>query len=138
MRTSTYPPLQVLGIGQMLATLLVLSLGRAFGIVKFPSFTPDVVRRIWPIPLFYLGNMLFGLGGTKELSLPMLTVLRRFSILMTMLGEYYLLNWKPKLSVQLSVYLMIFGALVAAFNDLAFNMTVSFGRGFLSGYYRDQ
>ena len=72
------------------------------------------------------GNMLFGLGGTKELSLPMLTVLRRFSILMTMLGEYYLLNWKPKLSVQLSVYLMIFGALVAAFNDLAFNLTVSY------------
>ena len=37
----------------------------------------------------YLGNMVFGLGGTQNLSLPMLTVLRRFSILMTMIGKFF-------------------------------------------------
>jgi solute carrier family 35 protein len=68
--------------------------------------------------------MLFGLGGTQELSLPMLTVLRRFSILMTMIGEFYLLKVYADMKVQLSVYMMIFGAVVAALNDLAFNLRV--------------
>ena len=75
--------------------------------------------------LFLPGNMLFGLGGTQELSLPMMTVLRRFSILMTMGAEFYILGYRPKTSVQLSVYMMIVGAVVASLNDLAFNLKVS-------------
>lgn len=116
-----FPSFQVLGLGQMLATLLVLSLGKWLKIITFPNLSKDVLRKIWPLPLFYIGNMLFGLGGTKELSLPMMTVLRRFSILMTMIGEFYLLKVNPDIKVQLSVYLMIFGAIVAACNDLAFS-----------------
>lgn len=116
-----FPSFQVLGLGQMTATLIVLSLGRWCKIIDFPKLSKDVLRKIWPLPLFYIGNMLFGLGGTKELSLPMMTVLRRFSILMTMIGEFYLLKVNPDIKVQLSVYLMIFGAIVAACNDLAFS-----------------
>lgn len=47
-------------------------------------------------------------------SLPMFTVLRRFSILMTMIAEFYILGINPSVAVQVSVYTMIFGALVAA------------------------
>ena len=78
----------------------------------------------FPFLLLCPGNLLFGLGGTKALSLPMMTVLRRFSILFTMFGELYILGCKPNASVQASVYMMIFGAIVAAANDLAFNLTV--------------
>ena len=78
---------QVLGIGQMLATIFILAVGKSFKIISFPDLSTETFRKIWPLPLMYLGNMVFGLGGTQNLSLPMMTVLRRFSILMTMIGK---------------------------------------------------
>ena len=43
---------------------------------------------------------------------------------MTMVGEFYILKVNPDIKIQLSVYLMIFGAIVAACNDLAFSLKV--------------
>jgi len=117
-----FPSFQVLGIGQMFSTILILLIARRLKIVSFPAFSISIVKKVFPLPLFYVGNMIFGLGGTQALSLPMMTVLRRFSVLMTMVLEYYILSVRPRTDVQLSVCLMIFGALVAAFNDLAFNL----------------
>jgi len=117
-----FPSFQVLGIGQMISTILILWISRRLKIVSFPPFSLSIVKKVMPLPLFYVGNMIFGLGGTQALSLPMMTVLRRFSVLMTMVLEYFILNVRPRFDVQLSVFLMIFGALVAAINDLAFNL----------------
>lgn len=118
----SFPSFQVLGIGQMLATISILFLARKLRYIEYPNLEATTCTKIWPLPLIYIGNMLFGLGGTKQLSLPMFTALRRFSILMTMIAEYYILGVKARLSIQLSVYTMILGAVVAAFNDLAFNL----------------
>ena len=120
----------------MLATILVLYSGKMLGKVSFPSLSSETFHKVWPLPLFYLGNLVFGLGSTQVLSLPMMTVLRRFSILMTLigssicllskakcecLGEYYILQSRASLSVCASVFLMILGAIVAAIDDLAFS-----------------
>ena len=117
-----FPSFQVLGIGQMISTIFILWISRRIDIVSFPNFSPSIVKEIWPLPLFYLGNMIFGLGGTQALSLPMNTALRRFSVLFTMILEYIILNVRPSFEIQLSVFAMIFGATVAALNDLAFNL----------------
>lgn len=116
-----FPSFQVLALGQMTVTVTALYASKKLRLLEFPNFDRTTIGKIWPLPLIHVGNMVFGLGGTKELSLPMFTALRRFSILMTMIAELYILNVKPKLSVQLAVYLMIVGALIAASNDLAFN-----------------
>ncbi|XP_065352336.1 UDP-sugar transporter UST74c [Cloeon dipterum] len=120
--TYKFPSVQFLGMGQMIATVVVLFVGKRLRIIQFPDFARDTFKKIWPLPLIYIGNMIFGLAGTQKLSLPMFTVLRRFSILMTMIAELYILNIKPSLAIQVSVYTMIAGAIVAASNDLAFNM----------------
>lgn len=121
--TYHFPSYQVLGLGQMAATIVILYISKRLGLLTFPQLDSSVFRKIWPLPVIYIGNLVFGLGGTKELSLPMLTVLRRFSILMTMIAELYFLGIRPSFAVQFSVYTMIAGAVVAASNDLAFSPT---------------
>ena len=77
---------------------------------------------MFPLPVFYVGNLVSGFIGTKRLSLPMFTVLRRFSILMTLFGEYYILKFIAPPAIVISVIAMVAGAIVAAVEDLAFDL----------------
>lgn len=120
--TYRFPSFLVLSIGQMTASIIVLGLAKQLGIITFPDLGRDTARKIFPLPLIYLGNMMFGLGGTQALSLPMFAALRRFSILMTMLLELKILGVRPTTPVQISVYSMVGGALLAASDDLSFNL----------------
>ncbi|XP_050730101.1 UDP-N-acetylglucosamine/UDP-glucose/GDP-mannose transporter-like isoform X1 [Eriocheir sinensis] len=120
--TYKFPSFQFVALGQMSATVLVLFTAKKLHVVDYPSFSLEIIPKIWPLPLLYVGNLIFGLGGTKRLSLPMFTVLRRFSILFTMIGEKLLLGVNPPLTVQLTVYMMILGSIIAAVNDLSFDI----------------
>ncbi|XP_055614231.1 uncharacterized protein LOC129760596 [Uranotaenia lowii] len=117
-----FPSFLVLSLGQLAASIIVLFVGKRLRIVKFPDLSKDIPRKIFPLPLIYLGNMMFGLGGTQALSLPMFAALRRFSILMTMILELRILGIRPTTAVQVSVYAMVGGALLAASDDLSFNL----------------
>lgn len=117
-----FPSFLMLSIGQMTACIVLLYFAKRFGLVSFPDLGRDTARKIFPLPLIYLGNMMFGLGGTQALSLPMFAALRRFSILMTMILELKILGVRPSTPVQISVYSMIGGALLAASDDLTFKM----------------
>ncbi|XP_042867545.1 UDP-sugar transporter UST74c-like isoform X1 [Penaeus japonicus] len=119
--TYKFPSFQFVALGQMTATVVVLFVAKRLKIVDYPEFTPDIVNKIWPLPLIYVGNLIFGLGGTKRLSLPMFTVLRRFSILFTMIGEKLILGNNPPFTIQLTVYTMILGSIIAALNDISFD-----------------
>lgn len=120
--TYKFPSFLVLTLGQLIASIIVLYSGSKLKIVTIPSYSKDLIRNIFPLPLIYLGNAVFGLGGTQALSLPMFAALRRFSILMTMFLEFYVLKVRPSTPVQLSVFAMVGGALLAASDDLSFNL----------------
>ena len=47
---------QVLGIGQMFSTILILLIARRLKIVSFPAFSISIVKKVFPLPLFYVGK----------------------------------------------------------------------------------
>lgn len=117
-----FPSFHILGIGQMLATIIILKIGKSLKLITFQNYSRDIPIKIWPLPILYIGNLICGLGGTKHLSLPMFTVLRRFTILMTLIGEYYVLNVVQNNVILMTIVCMVGGALIAASNDLAFDL----------------
>ncbi|CAI5442479.1 unnamed protein product [Caenorhabditis angaria] len=116
-----FPSFLFVGVGQMLATIAILFIARLFRLVQFPSLDSSIPRKIMPLPLLYFFNLISGLGGTQMINLPMFTVLRRFSILMTMILEFYILEVRASRAVKISVGLMILGSFIAAIYDLTFD-----------------
>ncbi|XP_045890314.1 UDP-N-acetylglucosamine/UDP-glucose/GDP-mannose transporter [Micropterus dolomieu] len=117
-----FPSYMCLGIGQMITTLVVLSAAKMSKTVQFQDCDRWIFFKIFPLPLLYVGNHLTGLASTKKLSLPMFTVLRKFTILMTMILEIYILRKTFPKHLVYSVVAIVLGAMVAASSDLAFDV----------------
>ncbi|XP_053323513.1 UDP-N-acetylglucosamine/UDP-glucose/GDP-mannose transporter [Spea bombifrons] len=120
--TYRFPSSSFLATGQMGFTILVLYIAKLNNMITFPDFDKQIPRKLFPLPLLYIGNHLTGLSSTQKLSLPMFTVLRKFSIPLTLILEMIVLRKRYSFSVVLSVTLIIVGALIAASFDLSFNL----------------
>lgn len=117
-----FPSFLTISIGQLEAAIIVLYIGKLVKIVSFPDYDNTIARKVMPLPFLHFANMATGLGGTQAMSLPMFTAIRRFSILLTMLFEFKMLGVKPSLAIQVSVWCMIGGAILAAIDDLSFTI----------------
>ncbi|NXK95350.1 S35D2 protein, partial [Formicarius rufipectus] len=118
----SFPSPVFLGIGQMAATILILYVSKLYNIVHFPDFDRSIPVKLFPLPLIYVGNHISGLSSTSKLSLPMFTVLRKFTIPLTLLLEIIILGKRYSLSIIVSVFAIILGAFIAAGSDLSFNL----------------
>uniref|UniRef100_A0A8B9SCS0 Sugar phosphate transporter domain-containing protein n=1 Tax=Apteryx owenii TaxID=8824 RepID=A0A8B9SCS0_APTOW len=118
----SFPSPIFLGIGQMTATILILYVSKLNKIIHFPDFDKSIPVKLFPLPLIYVGNHISGLSSTGRLSLPMFTVLRKFTIPLTLLLEIIILGKRYPLSIIVSVLAIILGAFIAAGSDLAFNL----------------
>ncbi|NXS74545.1 S35D2 protein, partial [Pandion haliaetus] len=106
----------------MAATILILYVSKLNKIVHFPDFDKSIPVKLFPLPLIYVGNHISGLSSTSKLSLPMFTVLRKFTIPLTLLLEIIILGKRYPLSIIVSVFTIILGAFIAAGSDLSFNL----------------
>lgn len=118
--TYAFPSSNILGVGQMIAIILILKIASQFKVITVRRVSYRN-KKIWILATIYVCNLMTGLGGTKILPLPMFIALRRFSIAMTAIGEYCLLHVEQSFVVILTIIAMIGGSFVAAASDLTFN-----------------
>ncbi|KAL8203381.1 UNVERIFIED_CONTAM: hypothetical protein K2H54_050659 [Gekko kuhli] len=95
---SEFPSPLFLGIGQMVTTILILYVSKLNKIIHFPDFDKNIPKKLFPLPLIYVGNHISGLSSTSKLR------------------KHY------SSSVVLSVFTILLGAFVAAGSDLAFSL----------------
>ncbi|KAG7265124.1 hypothetical protein CRUP_032124, partial [Coryphaenoides rupestris] len=117
-----FPSYICLAIGQMITTIVILYAAKMTQTVHFQDFDRSIFMKIFPLPLLYVGTNVTGLASTKKLSLPMFTVLRKFTILITMIMETYVLRKTFSQQLVYSVMTIVAGALLAASSDLAFDV----------------
>lgn len=87
-----FPSSEVLGLAQLVTTVVCLLAAHLSGAIRIPMLTMDIFTQVWPLPGLFLGNLLFGLGAMQFLSLPIFISLRRFTIAMTMAAEVFILG----------------------------------------------
>ncbi|XP_032490208.1 UDP-N-acetylglucosamine/UDP-glucose/GDP-mannose transporter isoform X7 [Phocoena sinus] len=112
--TYRFPSPVVLGIGQMTVTIMILYVSKLSKLIHFPDFDKKIPIKLFPLPLLYIGNHISGLSSTSKLSLPMFTVLRKFTIPLTLLLETIVLGKQYSLNIIVSVFAIILGAFIAA------------------------
>ncbi|XP_036605589.1 UDP-N-acetylglucosamine/UDP-glucose/GDP-mannose transporter [Trichosurus vulpecula] len=115
-----FPSPLFLGIGQMAVTIVILYVSKLNKIIQFPDFNKNIPVKLFLLPLLYVGNHISGLSSTSKLSLPMFTILRKFTIPLTLFLEVY--HTQYSLNIVVSVFAIILGAFIAAGSDLNFNL----------------
>ena len=120
--TFGFPSASLVALFQMAITITLLPGLKAFKYISYPDISSAAIMAPFPLPLLFLGNTVSSLLATKGISIPMYTCLRRFTVLFLMLGETWSLGVVHSSRIKLSVFFMVFGAIVAASNDLSFHL----------------
>lgn len=113
-----FPSVASLALAQFMCTVISLRLMKATGWITFPDPTWTSIRTVFPLPIVYVGNAVFGLSGTKALSLPMFTVLRRTNMIITMGLESWLLGTQYSFKLKMSIAVILMGSVIATVWDM--------------------
>ncbi|KAK3244557.1 hypothetical protein CYMTET_30521 [Cymbomonas tetramitiformis] len=108
-----FPSFAFLTLSQFVTTVCVLCTLKAFKLVSFPDHDIQMFGRVFPLQFLFLFSTVLGLGGTKHVSMPMFVMLRRFTVLFTMIMEYFVAGIKPSPIIAACVGLLCLGAMVA-------------------------
>jgi len=91
--------------------------------VEYPALTVDVIKSWAPVNLFFCGMLFTGMASLGSNSVPMVTVFKNVTNVLTTAGDFFFFGNQPELLVLAAFGVMLFGAVAAAWNDIAVTAT---------------
>jgi len=98
---------------QFATTVCILSFFKSRGWIDYPNNDIRMFIKVFPLQILFLVSTVCSLGGTKNVNVPMFVMLRRFTILFTMIAEYFVGGITPTRQIAASVMVLCSGAIIA-------------------------
>jgi len=95
---------------------------KSWGVVVMKDLSWPVMKSTLLLALFFLLNTMLGLTALGGENLPMFAALRHLGILFVLPLEIFILHRKPSAQAYLAVSIIVLGTIIAAFNDLTFEI----------------
>lgn len=108
-------------MGQMIFSLLTLSLMDLLGPARLPVLTRSQQMRVLLPTLLFIANVVVGLSALSLVNIPMFSAFRRLTLLFVMAAEYIMLSKRYSRSLIAAVVTMTVGAFVSALDDGTFS-----------------
>lgn len=108
-------------MGQMIFSLLTLSLMDLLGPARLPVLTRSQQLRVLLPTLLFIANVVVGLSALSLVNIPMFSAFRRLTLLFVMAAEYIMLSKRYSRSLIAAVVTMTVGAFVSALDDGTFS-----------------
>jgi len=107
---------------QCLIAVVLVEFARIFNIVEYPPFNFQTARSWLPVNILFVGMLCSGFISLVYVSVPMVTVFKNLSNLVTVFGDWYLFGEGVSWLTILAIVVMTIGAILSAMNDLEFNL----------------
>ncbi|CAM6109447.1 unnamed protein product [Calypogeia fissa] len=129
-----FPCANIITVLQIVCSTALLYVLRKLEVINFSNegsgiidasgdgFVPfRVIKKASPLSISYLFYMVAGMASIRGVNVPMYTTLRRTTVLLTMVVEYFLAGQRHSIPIVSSVGFIVLGAFIAGARDLSFD-----------------
>jgi len=95
---------------------------KRFKWIEYNDFSVETAKRLGMLGVAFTWMVLTGLAALKYVNVPMYSALRRLTTFIVIVAQFFMLGKTVSTEELLSVVAMVFGAIIASFGDLTFDL----------------
>eukprot|EP01097_Dermamoeba_algensis_P008220 TRINITY_DN5398_c0_g1_i1.p1 TRINITY_DN5398_c0_g1~~TRINITY_DN5398_c0_g1_i1.p1 ORF type:complete len:319 (-),score=34.86 TRINITY_DN5398_c0_g1_i1:436-1392(-) len=111
-----------LTLAQLIFSLVFLVIMKQLKLVSFADFDLKTARMVLPLSICFIFMVITGLAGLQTINVALYSALRRVTTFVVMVMEWLILGKETPKQEARSIILMVFGAMVAYYGDLQFDL----------------